>query len=230
MASSSRVAYGAPRSASAGNRVVYAHGGAGVATRPQRLPRALAPSPSSGVPSGMPHVFEPASSGRAKCRGCNRLIPRGELRFGERLPSPFGEGEMTLWFHPLCAAYKRPEAMLEAIAQASENVPDREALERAAHSNSAHRRLPRIDGAERAPTRQAKCRGCRQPIERGTWRIRLVFFEEGRFLPGGFVHLNCRTAYFENHEILEPTLHFSRGLSEDERGELARSCGAPATS
>ena len=32
---------------------------------------------------------------------------RGELRFGERLPNPFAEGEMTVWFHPLCAAYKR---------------------------------------------------------------------------------------------------------------------------
>ena len=52
----------------------------------------------------MPHVFEPAPTGRAKCRGCGRAIAKGELRFGERLPNPFAEGEMTLWFHPLCAA------------------------------------------------------------------------------------------------------------------------------
>jgi hypothetical protein len=47
----------------------------------------------------VPHVIEPASSGRAKCRGCDRPIAKGELRFGERQPNAFGEGEMTLWFH-----------------------------------------------------------------------------------------------------------------------------------
>lgn len=173
----------------------------------------------------MPHVFEPASSGRSKCRGCDQPIPRGELRFGERLPNPFAEGEMTLWFHPLCAAYKRPEPMLQGIAETPE-VPDREVLERAARSSAAHRRLPRIDGAERAPSGQAKCRSCRQPIARGTWRIRLVFFEDGRFLPGGSVHLDCRAAYFEGHDVRDPLLHFSQGLSEDDRRELARACGA----
>jgi hypothetical protein len=56
----------------------------------------------------MPHVFEVASTGRAKCRGCGEPIQRGDTRFGERLPNPYGEGEMTLWFHPRCAAFKRP--------------------------------------------------------------------------------------------------------------------------
>jgi len=174
----------------------------------------------------MAHVFEPAPTGRAKCRGCGRLITKGELRFGERMPSPFAEGEMTLWFHPLCAAYKRPEAILQTLAETSEGVPDRETLERAARGNSAHRRLPRIDGVQRAPNSRAKCRSCREPIERGTWRMRLVFFEEGRFLPGGFVHLDCRGAHFENHDVLDPMLHFSPDLSDDERAELARACGA----
>jgi hypothetical protein len=170
----------------------------------------------------MPHVFEVAPSGRAKCRGCNQPLPRGELRFGERWPNPFGEGEMTLWFHPLCAAFKRPEPLLETLPQAPESLSGRESLERVARGSMAHRRLPRIDGAERAPSGQAKCRNCREPIERGTWRIRLVFFEEGRFSPGGFVHLACRTAYFECDDILEPLLHFSPDLSDDEREDLTR--------
>src|SRR5881409_3743250 len=123
--------------------------------------------------SAMPHLFETAASGRAKCRGCGQAIARGELRFGERLPNPFAEGEMTLWFHPLCAAYKRPEAVLQALAEASAGVPDAAALERAARGSSAQRRLPRIDGAERAASGQAKCRSCKQRIERGTWRVRL---------------------------------------------------------
>jgi hypothetical protein len=178
----------------------------------------------------MPHLFEPASSGRAKCRGCGRRIEQGELRFGERIPNPFAEGETTLWFHPLCAAYKRPESMLETLGQKPEGVPDPEALERAARGSSAHRRLPRIDGAERAPTSQAKCRSCHEPITRGAWRIRLVFYEEGRFSPAGFVHLACRAAYFERSDILGPLLHFSPDLSDEERAELVRACDdAPGT-
>jgi len=173
------------------------------------------------------HLFEPASSGRSKCRGCGRPIQRDELRFGERLPNPFGEGEMTLWFHPACAAYKRPEPLLQALGETTAGqVPDREGLERAARSSLAHRRLPRIDGAERAPTGQAKCRSCREPIARGSWRIRLVFYEEGRFAPGGFVHLDCRKAYFETDDVLEPVLHFSPGLSAGEREELRRASAA----
>src|SRR5262245_17807985 len=169
----------------------------------------------------MPHIIEPASSGRAKCRGCRRPIALGEMRFGERIPNPFADGETTLWFHPLCAAYKRPESMLEFLGQ-TENVPDAEALDRAARGSLEHRRLPRIDGAERSPSGQAKCRSCREPIARGEWRIRLVFYEEGRFSPGGFVHLGCRTAYFESGDIQSPALHFSPDLSKEEREELIR--------
>lgn len=40
----------------------------------------------------MPHVFEHAPSGRAKCRGCDAVIAKGALRFGERLPNPYGDG------------------------------------------------------------------------------------------------------------------------------------------
>lgn len=129
---------------------------------------------------------------------------------------------MTLWFHPACAAYKRPEPLLQALGETLESVPDREGLERAARSCLAHRRIPRIDGAERAPSGQARCRSCRQPIVRGSWRIRLVFYEEGRFSPGGYVHLACRKAYFETNEILDQVFHFSPDLSDGEREELRR--------
>jgi len=170
----------------------------------------------------MAHVFEPATSGRSRCRGCARNIERGELRFGERIPNPFAEGETTIWFHPLCAAFKRPEVLLQALGEASPDLAARETLERAARTSSSFRRLPRIDGAERAPSGQAKCRSCREPIARGTWRIRLVFYEEGRFSSGGCVHLDCRRLYFERDEVLEPVLHFSSGLDESERADLVR--------
>ena len=164
-------------------------------------------------------MFERAPSGRSKCRGCGVAIARGEARFGERLPNPFAEGELTHWFHPLCAAYKRPEPLMAALAEAPD-VERRDVLEAAARVSAAAPRLARIDGAERSPSSQARCRQCHEPIAKGGWRIRVVFYEEGTFSPSGFVHASCRTAYFGTPDILEQALHFSRGLSADEREAL----------
>ena len=169
------------------------------------------------------HLFEPAASGRSKCRGCGQPIKRGELRFGECLPNLFGEGEMTLWFHPMCAAYKRPQPILEALAQTTEAIPDRECLELAAQQSVTFRRIPRIDGAERAPSGQATCRSCRERIAKDSWRIRTVFYEEGRFSAGGYIHLACRKAYFETDAVLDQLLHFSPALSDADRRDLIRS-------
>jgi Malate dehydrogenase enzyme len=174
----------------------------------------------------MAHVLEPATSGRSMCRGCARPIGRGELRFGERLPNPYGQGEMTLWFHPACAAFRRPEPLLQALGEAPGKVAEREALERGARSSLAHRRIPRIDGAERSPSGQARCRSCHETIERGSWRVRLVFYEGGRFTPGGYLHLGCRDAYFEAHEVMEQILHFSPDLSDEQREELRRAAAS----
>ena len=168
----------------------------------------------------MPNIFEPAASGRAKCRGCGRTLAKGEWRFGERLPNPFGEGEVTHWFHPLCAAYKRPEAIMASLAEAPPELPDRADLERIAGAMGAAPRLTRIDGAERAPSSQARCRQCKEPIEKGAWRIRLVFHEEGTFSPGGFIHLQCRKPYFKNADALAPVLHFSHALTDADRDAL----------
>jgi hypothetical protein len=129
---------------------------------------------------------------------------------------------MTLWFHPLCAAYKRPQPLLEALDQTTESTADQESLRRAVLTSVTHPRIPRIDGAEKSRSGQAKCRHCHEPILRESWRIRIVFYEEGRFAPGGYIHLGCRTAYFETDEVLEPVLHFSPALSETERAELIR--------
>lgn len=171
----------------------------------------------------MAHGFEVAPTGRAKCRGCGHAIAKGELRFGERVPNPFGEGEATLWFHPRCAAFKRPEPLLEALPGAPGELTDRGELEAVARGTLVHRRLPRVDGAERARSAQAKCRSCREPIERGTWRIRLTFYEEGQFRAGGYIHLACCPAYFEDQEVLDRILHFSPDLDETERSDLTSS-------
>lgn len=168
----------------------------------------------------MAHEIEPASSARAKCRGCGERIAGGELRFGESLPNPFGDGEMTLWFHLDCAAFKRPEPLLETLEGRSEPVEGQERLASEARQGILHRRLPRIDGAGLAPTGRAQCRSCRAPIEKGAWRIALVFYEEGRFAASGFVHAACARAYFETTDLLPRVRRFSPGLREEDLTEL----------
>ena len=123
---------------------------------------------------------------------------------------------------PTCAAYKRPQSLLDAFAQGDASVPEREVLERTARGSLAQRRLVRIDGAEHAKSGQATCRHCRERIERGVWRIRLVYFEEGRFVAGGYIHLSCRGDYFETADVFDHVLQFSAGLSAEEREELQR--------
>ena len=177
----------------------------------------------------MPHVIEPAPTGRAKCRGCGRAIAAGELRFGERMPNPFADGETTLWFHPECAAMKRPEPFLEAVAALGEPLPDAERLRAEAEAGLAHRRLPRVDGAERAPTGRAQCRSCREPIEKGAWRLPLVFFEDGRFSPGGFVHARCARAYFETADVLARVRRFRPELGESDLAAIRAELEGQAT-
>jgi hypothetical protein len=168
----------------------------------------------------VPHLIEPASSGRAKCRGCGERIAAGELRFGEKLPNPFADGEMTHWFHLDCAAFKRPEPFLETRGARAEPLDDSERLESEARRGLAHRRLPRVNGAERSPSGRAQCRSCRDPIAKGAWRIALVFYEEGRFAPSGFIHPRCAQAYFETTDLLQRLRRFSPDLGEDDLQEL----------
>jgi hypothetical protein len=168
----------------------------------------------------MAHVIEPASSGRAKCRGCGEPIGKGELRFGERLPNPFADGEMTHWFHLDCAAFKRPEPFLETLETRTDPLDGRERLESEARRGVAHRRLPRINGAERSPSGRAQCRSCREPIAKGAWRISLVFWEEGRFEPAGFIHAGCARAYLDTTDVIARVRRFSPGLGDEALGEL----------
>ena len=184
----------------------------------------------------MAHVIEHASSGRAKCRGCDTKIAKDELRFGEKAPNAFGDGEMTLWFHLSCAAYKRPEPFLELLGSvegeevATDELGVAHAMKPAAEFGVAHRRVPRIDKVDRAPTGRARCRNCRKPIEKDSWRVGLVFFEEYRFQPSGFIHAACAEDYFGTTDIMERVLHFNPALdpADLEAIEAALKPGGPA--
>ncbi len=183
----------------------------------------------------MPHIIEPAASARSKCRGCGQRIAKDELRFGERLENPYGEGEMTLWFHPVCGVYKRPEPFLEVLAQTDADLESIDTSAAAGHTldwlhaeaatGLDHRRLPRLDGAGAAPTGRARCRSCREPIEKDSWRLGLVYYEEGFFNPSGFIHAGCAREYFEAAELAAAALMrrvrcFSPDLEENDLAAL----------
>ena len=105
----------------------------------------------------MSDVIEIAGTGRAKCRRCQAKIDKGELRFGERVTNPFGEGEATHWFHLACAAEKRPEKLVAALEGFEGDVPDRERLGAIAAAGSENPKLTSILRVERAPTGRAAC-------------------------------------------------------------------------
>jgi hypothetical protein len=176
-----------------------------------------------------PAVLETAPTGRAKCRACGQAIAKGTVRLGERLPNPFADGEdaeTTHWYHPVCAAFRRPEPLLEALQHATVDVVDRSRLEAEASIGVAHRRAVRVDAAERAPSGRATCRACRLPIARDTWRIGLVFYEDGRFAPSGYIHATCAPTHLETSALMPRLRHFSPELSEVDLAELEVAIGA----
>ena len=174
----------------------------------------------------MGHVIEPAASGRAKCRGCGQAIAKGELRLGERLPNPFAdEGDMTLWFHLECAAYKRPEPLLEVLDAAEGPVDRADWLRAEAQRGVEHRRLPRLDGAQRAPSGRAACRCCRETIAKDEWRLRLVYFDQGRFEPSGFIHVGCAAQHLGTADVRARVRRFTPDASQADLAEIEAALG-----
>jgi Poly(ADP-ribose) polymerase and DNA-Ligase Zn-finger region len=167
--------------------------------------------------------LEAAPTGRAKCRGCGQAIAKGTIRLGERVPNPFADdegAETTQWYHPWCAAFRRPEVLIEALAQSTVDLADRGALDVEAALGLAHRRVVRADAASRAPSGRATCRACKELVDKDTWRIALVFYEDGRFTPSGYIHARCALEYFETPALMPRVRHFSPGLDESALADL----------
>ena len=61
---------------------------------------------------------------------------------------------------------------------------------------------------------------CKEMIEKGSWRIPLVYYEEGRFEPSGYVHLRCAPAYFETADVIDSIRQFAPDLSEDDLADI----------
>ena len=134
---------------------------------------------------------------------------------------------MTHWFHLTCAAYRRPEPFLETLAAASDKTADADQLSQQAQLGVAHRRLPRVSTAGRASSGRATCRACKDAIAKDTWRIALVFYDDGRFVPSGFIHAGCTQSYIETTDILDRVKHFSPDLSAADLEQLRTAIHSP---
>ncbi|MGD9905294.1 MAG: hypothetical protein AB7U83_17640 [Vicinamibacterales bacterium] len=181
----------------------------------------------------MPHVTVRAATGRAKCRACGAAIAKGTWRIGEAVPNPYADAEgaeAMHWYHPWCAAYQRPEPALQALAtlaDAADGPDDRTALTAAAALGIAHHRLARVHAAGRATSGRAACRHCRTPIARDSWRLALLFWQDGRFAPAGFIHAACAAPYLGTTDLLDRIRHFTPGLSDADLGEIAAELERP---
>jgi hypothetical protein len=116
----------------------------------------------------------------------------------------------------------RPEPFLATLPEVADPIDDRERLEHEAQLGVAHRRLPRATTIVRASSGRAACRACKELIEKGAWRIALMYYEDGRFAASGFIHLGCARAYLETTELLTRLKHFSPELTDADWTEIQK--------
>ncbi|MCA9642658.1 MAG: hypothetical protein H6718_36660 [Polyangiaceae bacterium] len=145
--------------------------------------------------------IEAAKSGRAKCRRCRQTIAKGELRLGEQVDNPYGEGDATLWYHLACGTIKRPAAFLVAEQTFSEEIPERAQLTLLAQAGERLPCLCQLAAIEAAPSGRARCQQCRELIEKGA--LRLVRHNDADLMAvptSSYIHLDCALKYAQEAE------------------------------
>ncbi|HSC85771.1 MAG TPA: hypothetical protein VLC09_00800 [Polyangiaceae bacterium] len=168
----------------------------------------------------MSSVIEPAPSGRARCRSCKGVLEKGALRFGAAVPNAFGSGEARHWYHLDCGAERRPEAFLEALDAAAEPPPAADELRRRAAIGIEHPRWTRVVKVERASSGRARCRHCKETVDKDQLRLVLEYIEDGMANAAGFVHPTCMREYAGTVEGLIERVERAGPLSAEDRAEL----------
>lgn len=124
------------------------------------------------------------------------MIPKGELRLGELVDNPYGEGQASLWYHVRCAAIKRPQALLAALAGGGEHALEAESERALAEAGAAHPALCSLASVEAAPSGRARCQHCHELIEKGTLRISRHNEADLMGIPTtSFIHFACISDY-----------------------------------
>jgi hypothetical protein len=65
---------------------------------------------------------------------------------------------------------------------------------------------------QRDPSGRARCRNCRETIDKGAWRIVLQMWEDSRWSGSGYVHLRCGPDYFGTPDLRDRIARLSRDL------------------
>ena len=169
----------------------------------------------------MSDTIEAASTGRASCRRCREKIEKGALRFGERVPSAFGEGEQTLWYHLPCAAERLPGKLDAALAAYDGEVPERDELLRVIENGKQNEKLALVQKVDRAPTGRAHCQQCHEAIAKGELRVGVDRDQEGMMPTVSYLHLRCAAAYLGEAGLKPKLERAARGLSAEDQAALA---------
>lgn len=161
----------------------------------------------------MAHSIQISPSGRAACRTCKDKIPKGELRFGEEVPSLFGSsGVTTVWHHIKCAAAAKGDLVGPALEAYSDEVPERAELLKLIEESAGKgsKKAGALPNADLAPTGRAKCILCDDTIEKGSVRIAVEReIDTGSFTTkgAGYLHPVCVESWAEeNGESFEDLL------------------------
>lgn len=174
-------------------------------------------------------LLEIAANSRAKCRACGVTLEKGKPRCGEKTANPFGEGTTVYWFHPRCAADRRPDVLLQGLATSelpSDSLSEQEltTLQTIAEFCSLHPRAARFTKVGLAPSGRARCRGCKELIEKDSLRLDLSIFQDGRFDPMGYLHVACLSSYAEAKVPWLRLEHLCEGLSEAHKQQVQIEC------
>lgn len=174
--------------------------------------------PDEPVPSR--DLIESAPTGRSRCRACQRAIAKGSPRFAESAPNPMTEGETRHYYHPSCAADRRPERVLGLLAASTEPIARAQELRAAAELAVAHPRLVRLGRVERASSGRSTCRHCRRTIDKGALRVALQPIEDGRLASWGYLHASCVRGYVGVRPNVERLRRTTEGLDETTWAEV----------
>lgn len=118
----------------------------------------------------------------------------------------------------------RSEKFAPALDAWDPTIQEREWMRTVTKSGLEHPRLQRLLRAERSPSSAAHCRQCRELVAKGSWRLALQAFEEGRMQPIGFIHVQCAEAYFETTDILDRVARLTDGLGPSDLAEIEQEC------
>jgi hypothetical protein len=114
----------------------------------------------------------------------------------------------------------RPEKLAPVLDALDQPLTDEAWLRRTVSLGLEHPRLTRLLRAERASSGHAHCRQCRELISKGSWRLALQMFEEGRMQPIGTIHVQCAEGYFGTADILDRMQRLTGSLEPSDWAEL----------